>query len=297
MSIKKIGGRRALCLALLVAVFVGRAGPGYGDAGVRAMWVWGSDEVLEPSRQSRLLAFAGDRGINRLYVSAWSALVDDPGALAEFIKASRSRGIDIELLFGEQEWAFPENHDRVLGIVDRVIEFAERYPDSRPLGLHLDVEPYNLPQWDEAKNDVANNLVDLYRQVSARLAGTGLSLVVDIPIWFDKHEIARNGRNRPLHELIIDAVDGVALMDYRDTYDRIVNDAADELQYASRRKKTVVVGVETLCIEPISITFCEEGGGAMEGILDRLNREMVRQYPAYRGHAIHHFDSYRDLQP
>lgn len=298
MTIKTIRGFRAPCLVLLVAALTAGAAAGFGDTDlVRAMWVWGSDEVLDPVRQNRLLEFARERRINRLYVSAWSALEKEPSGLAGFIKSSRSRGIDVELLFGEREWALSENHDRVLTIVERVIRFAEQYPDARPRALHLDIEPYNLPIWDADRNRVGRDLVDLFERVRARLDGTGLSLWVDIPIWFEKHQIDRGGTSRPLHELIIDAVDGVTLMDYRDSYRRIVKDAGNELQYASRQQKSVIVGVETLCIEPTSITFCEEGSEAMENILEQLDRDMAQRYSAYRGHAIHHFDSYRELQP
>lgn len=277
----------------------GDSGSSVDDDGslVRAMWIWGSEAVIDPARRSQLMDFAGDKGVTRFYAEAWSALVNEPDALAEFIRTSHSRGIEVELLFGDREWAFYENHQTVLDIADQMVDFVRRYPDARPIAMHLDVEPYSLQAWKDDKEYVANQMLDLYELVYQRLDGSGLLLVVDIPIWFDVHEITRNGETRLLHELVIDIVDGVALMDYRDTYDRIVNDAANELQYADRQQKTVVVGVETMCIEPETITFCEEGSDFMEGILERLDSEMPQQYGSYTGHAIHYFDSYMALQP
>src|SRR5690606_27704940 len=105
-----------------------------------------------------------------------------------------------------------------------------------------------------------------------------------------------DGVSRPLHQWVIDAADRVVLMDYRDTEARIVADADAELRYASNRGKEIVVGVETMCIPPELITFCEEGSANMESILGRVD-EQFPGHPSYRCYAVHHYEAYSRLRP
>ena len=265
------------------------------DTTIRALWVWGSRTVLNHNAREELLTFAADKGLNRLYLEASEALRYEPDALADFFRLSARRGIKTELLFGQPDWALPENHHHVATIIDRVANFAARYPDIEVAGIHLDVEPYLLTEWDTERSTLISNFIDLLESARAQANRAGLPLQADIPVWFDEHGIFRNGRSRTLHELVIDATDGVGLMDYRDERQRIVNDASNELQYAHAQNKPVIVGVETLCIEPTWITFCEEGSQFMEEVLGLVDGDL-RRYSSYAGTAIHHYDSYRSLK-
>lgn len=262
------------------------------------MWVWGSDTVLDQTSRNKLLDFAVASGINRLYSEAEGLVIHEQSTLADFIRASRARGIEVELLFGMREWAFEENHHQVLALADQVIDYTRKYPDALPVAMHLDIEPWSLQEWADDVEGIANQLLDLFDKVRARLHEIDLPLTVDIPVWFDRVPVSRDGRPaRPLYQLVIDAVDGVTLMNYRNTYQRLIDDAAPELLYASGAGKPVVVGVETLCIEPASITFCGIGRDVMESKLASLDLDMPLQYSSYSGHAVHHFWSFRDLAP
>lgn len=262
---------------------------------VTAMWIWGSDVVLNSTSRDKLFTLAAEKDLNRLYLAAWSAFLNEQQALADFIVTANSQGIEVELLFGDPGWALHENHHYVVSIVDQVIAFAERYPEAPLAGIHLDVEPYLLPEWDHDMQSLANQFIDMLEAATARANGAALPLFADIPIWYDEHSIVRAGESRRLHQLVIDVTDGVGLMDYRDSRDRIVADALAELQYAATLEKPVTVGVETLCIEPESITFCEEGSAFMEQVLAEVDAEL-QQYSAYVGYAIHHFDSYLEME-
>ncbi|HCS26911.1 MAG TPA: hypothetical protein DIW43_05630 [Spongiibacteraceae bacterium] len=270
--------------------------PDCETTGVRALWVWGSAVVLDTNRAQQLFELAEQHALNRIYLAATQALEHDQTALANFFRRAQQLGIHIELLFGQPDWALPENHHYVLSVIDRAGAFAERFPDITVSAIHLDVEPYLLPEWDADRNSLGNAYIDLLESARARSGNLSMPLMADIPVWYDEHRITRNGQPRLLHELVIDATDGVSLMDYRDSSQRIINDASDELAYASLAAKPMVVGVETLCIKPIWITFCEEGSAAMNQILTIIDKDLKR-YTAYRGYAIHHLDSFLELAP
>lgn len=265
------------------------------DNKIRALWVWGSQVVFNAEQQNSLFALVEDKALNRLYVEASEALRFDPQALAAFFRRAERAGVAVELLFGQPDWALAENHHHVMTWIDRAADFALRYPDITIAAIHLDVEPYLLPEWDSERQALALSFVELLSTARDRANRNGLELWADIPVWYDEHGIFYDGRARPLHELVVDATDGVSLMDYRDETQRIINDASNELGYASAQNRPMVVGVETLCIEPQWITFCEEGSEVMEQTLRQVDSSL-RDYRAYQGTAIHHFDSYLTLQ-
>lgn len=266
-------------------------------AATRAMWIWKADTVLDIQRRNELMTFAANREINTFYIDARTPVLHNQYMLAEFIRASQARGISVELLFGKPEWALYYNHHEVLTLIDEATGFARRYPDAKPSAVHLDIEAHLVHQWQGDRNAVANQLLDLYEQVRNRLAPANLPLIVDMPVWYDQYVLPRRGQSRLMHEWIIDSSDGVALMDYRDTEARIINDADAELRYASASGKSMVVGVETMCINPEQITFCEEGSGVMNAVLGRVNSRLRSSHPSYRGVAIHHYEDYRRLRP
>ena len=276
----------------------GKAAPTAANAAAtRAMWIWKADTVLNIQQRNELMAFAANREINTFYIDARTPVLHNQYMLAEFIRASQARGIRVELLFGKPEWALYYHHHEVLSLVDAAVGFARRYPDARPAAVHLDIEAHLVHQWQGDRNAVANQLLDLYEEVRRRVAPDNLPLIVDMPVWYDQYLLPRRGQSRLMHEWIIDSSDGVALMDYRDTEARIVNDAQEELRYASATGKSMIVGVETMCINPEQITFCEEGNGVMNAVLGRVNAQLRSQYPSYRGVAIHHYEDYRRLRP
>lgn len=266
-------------------------------ASEKGLWVWRADPVLDLNERTALVNFMSNKGLNAAYVDARIPVLNNHYMLSEFIRIFKRKGFTVELMFGKPEWALFEHHHEVLNLIDQSIEYLRRHPEEAPVAVHLDIEAHLASQWQNNRNSVANQLLDLFAKVRARLADSGLPLVVDMPVWWDTFAVTRNGVSRPLHQWVIDSSDRTVLMDYRDTESRIVNDALQELRYAASKGKQVVVGVETMCIPPELITFCEEGTGVMESVLRNVDRRLKADQAAYRGTAVHHYHAYRHLRP
>lgn len=261
----------------------------------KGLWVWRADPVLNVNKRTELLTFMRNKGLNTAYIDARVPVLNNHYMLSEFIRTFQSRGISVELMFGKPEWALRDHHHEVLSLLDQAVEYTRRYPDARPTAIHLDIEAHLVREWRDQRNWVANQFLDLLAEARRRSAAVSLPLVVDMPVWWDSFSVGRSGVSRPLHQWVIDASDRIALMDYRDTEQRIVNDAGDELRYASAQGKQIVVGVETMCIPPELITFCEEGSANMEWVLGRVDGQLP-SHGSYRGFAVHHYEAYRSLR-
>lgn len=262
----------------------------------KGLWVWRADPVLDIEKRTELLSFMLNKGLNTAYIDARIPVLNNHYMLSEFIRTFQSRGIAVELMFGKPEWALRDHHHELLSLVDQAVEYSRRYPDARPTAIHLDIEAHSVSQWQDQRDWVANQLLDLLAEARSRAAVVGLPLVADMPVWWDSFAVSRYGASRPLHQWFIDATDRVALMDYRDTEQRIINDADEELRYASTQNKQVVLGVETMCIPPTLITFCEEGSANMEYVLQRVHSQLPANNRSYNGFAVHHYEAYRTMR-
>ena len=81
-------------------------------------------------------------------------------------------------------------------------------------------------------------------------------------------------------------------MSYRDSAEKIYNFAKDEVEYATKNNKKLILGVETQNVDENIVTFYEEGKEFMNQEL-KLLRELI---PKSFGIAIHHIVSWFDLK-
>ena len=166
------------------------------------------------------------------------------------------------------------------------------------MGLHFDVEPHGLADWDTNQAKYAGEYLDLLEQMAAKLQGSELALTVDVAFWYDGVAIERDGVQRPLSELVQDRVDRIVVMDYRDHAeppDGILDNAAAEVAYAGTAGGRVRVAVEATCgLAPEKVTFCEEGAIAMSLALE-LTKMSYAGSPGWDGVAVHDFAAWSVL--
>jgi hypothetical protein len=259
--------------------------------------VWQKQVVADTAWRAAFLAFARDKQLTAAYIYAYDLLPGHETVLQEFLTLA---GLQVECLAGDSSWALTENHDDVLSFVRAVAAFAQTIPPGTNLvGVHLDVEPYVLPEWETDQAAVITQYLEMLDASHQALADSGLRLTVDVPFWFDTISAEYGGRTRSLNQHVQDIADRVVLMDYRDTAegdDGIIQHAAVEMLYAAQIGRQVVIGVETndVAPEPEKVTFYEEGQQAMEDAL-AVVLDTYGGNPAFGGIAIHDYLGYERL--
>jgi len=180
----------------------------------------------------------------------------------------------------------------------RVLDYnAAARPDERFDGINLDIEPHVLDQWAEQKLQLLGQFLDLGKALMELKHASGQALAVGpaIPFWLDGIVLDWQGRTKPVSEQLIDLYDYVALMDYRDHAegpDGIVSLGADEVEYANRRHKKVVIGVDFTPGEIQKTSFDHLVEADLERELE-LTERAFHGSPAFAGFALHHFEAYR----
>ncbi|MTV25372.1 hypothetical protein FTX61_08120 [Nitriliruptoraceae bacterium ZYF776] len=149
--------------------------------------------------------------------------------------------------------------------------------------LVLDIEPYLLADWHTpatTRRRLVERFVGTLTQAEAR-AGD-VRVVAAAPFWFDEHP-ASSGSGTVLDQ-VARAVDGLLVMAYRDTPERVLATLDDERRVAAATSTDLWVALELTPQDPASITFHEEGRAAVDAAL--------ASHPTYRGTVLHTLEAY-----
>jgi len=305
---------RRIRLALLTGLLLlGPVRAGAADDPPRAIWAWEPDSyimLLDEVHLAQTIAFLKQQGISTIYLYADSylgrnLLRDSPEKYHRAIAAFHEAGFRVYALLGSaylrtQEYVLPEKREAAMAMFQRVLAYnAGAEPVSRFDGINLDIEPYLMKAWKNDRATVELQYLELSRAFMKAKHESGLSLLVGpaMPFWFDSGAaITWRGAEKPLHEHVQDVYDYVTIMDYRDKAggkDGMIRHVANEMTYAQRIEKPVVIGVETHATSPEKVTFQEETEEELEHALEKVTRA-YRKRDAFSGFAIHHLASYRE---
>ncbi len=248
----------------------------------KAMWLWETNKVVQSEAElTALIDFCKRHAINELFVQipyeaelengAW-VIEWDATPMRPFLARLHRSGIRVHALDGDRRYALRKWHGRVLGLIDRVVQYNKSViPEARFAGIRYDNEPYLLPSFSGVqKESILGQYLELLENSQNRARQGGLVFGVDIPFWFDDvnefFEPTAMVRGRPVSEAILDIVDNVGIMDYRTTAygaDGVIAHGMNELRYAEKAGKKVYIGLETVWLPDETIyEFGSKGRGS-----------------------------------
>ncbi|MBQ8425617.1 MAG: hypothetical protein IJX17_06310 [Clostridia bacterium] len=238
-------------------------------------WWW--DDTLN---LNTYLTYAIENKITEIYYCNWDFDEDT----TNFLENCNKNNIKVYLLDGYYKWLTDENKRE--NLFTKLNNFLS-YQNSHTInfaGVHLDIEPHQSPNFDENRQVLIYNLIELINILDNKY--TDIVFHYDLPFWLDD-EITFKGITKPAYKHIIDIADNVTIMSYRDSAEKIYSVAKDEIEYAKSINKTLNLSVETSENEDI-VTFFEEGKTILNNELNKV-RELI---PDNFGISIHHIKSW-----
>lgn len=225
-------------LFIAIAAAVLRAAPERN----RATWVWDAGPLLTDAAARRdFLDFAARERMARAWIQ-----VDCDGATLRnadlwgvLIADAHASGLAIDALDGAPDYVLPSRRTDVLNVVHAIVAYNRAAPESARFdGVHFDNEPHVLTGWhdDELQQQLLQGLHETSAAIRQITSANGLSFGIDIPFWLP--DAAR----------LLDTVDNVGIMDYRnvaDGHDGMIAHAEAILTAADATRTRVFVGVET----------------------------------------------------
>jgi len=269
------------------------------------MWVWDARVAVDRGSRAQLLRFCREQKVRTLYFSAYRLDAPMDRVYRELNREAHRAGVAVHALAGDPRWGKPQYHHIPMDWVEAVLRFnRQSRPEERFDGLHSDVEVYLLTKsWAEHPAEMLGGYLDMNAKVAeaAHREDPTFFFGADIPFWFDddpNYRIAWRGQIKFPAQHVIDTVDGVTVMAYRNFAegpDGTVNLVLSELRYAQAAGKPVQVGQETQeNMYPPYISFGGTSCGRMEGELQRI-QGVCSAYASFDGFAIHHYESFRKL--
>jgi hypothetical protein len=289
----KVKGYPMLASLLAVMLLVGLHTPAYGEnATKKATWIWQTDLIQDGGEE--LLRFSREEGINLIYLQIDRQL---PSEIYEaFIQRAHENQIAVHALGGDPRWALTEYREDMLGLADWVVNYNGKVSaGARFDGIHLDIEPYVLAQWEDEKDKIISTWVQNLEVFLNQVSGNELELGIDIPFWFDQYSLG-NGTN--LNEWLIRTFDHVTVMAYRNEVESehgILDLTRDELELANRLGKQILIGVNTKEMPGESHTsFYGHGKDRMNEKLEHLS-SVLGSYASFAGIAIHDIRNWQNM--
>lgn len=259
----------------------------------RAVWVWSDRMMRDTLAGDSLFAWARRHRIDRFYQHVEPLLLEDPDAVAAFLRRARTRGFTVEALLGDPAWlAAP---DSALARVDRLLSLHNRLGTDTLAAMHLDVEPYALPEWRQREAVLVTAFQVLIERVQRRRASRTLPLHVDIPLWYDAVRDPGDTTGSLLAWLM-PRVEGVTVMAYATDPQTLWPALARETASARREGTALAIGVETSCGVGVDVSFCTLGRTRLERMLATVERRLGDD-AVWGGTAIHFYPDAVRLLP
>lgn len=256
-----------------------------------ATWIW--NPYLLDSKGDEYIAFMQHQGVKKAYVQVDAEVPNE--IYRTFFEKAQAAKIAVYALDGGRDWG--ENSRPVAAFM----QWVEQFQQGAPLltGIHIDVEPYLLENWNIDRQRVLTNYFDVLGTLEQFTTTQNLSFEVDMPFWFDTIQYDNPYGKGLVSEWVIDLADQVTLMAYRNQAEGangIIELVNSELAYAQDKGKKVAVGVETLqSYEGPNISFYGMSKDALKSETDQVTAT-YRQNSAYGGIAVHYLDTWMEMK-
>lgn len=259
----------------------------------RATWLWNPWMLVED--EGDVIAFLEAKQVNKVYLQIDSDIPVE--VYQSFIETASAKGIRVYALDGAAEWVAPKGYTSQ----NQLMKWLQNYQNGSPsvqkfAGVHLDVEPYLYSGWRTNQAETIKSYQSLLIKAKNHTDSLNLPLEVDMPFWFDEISYKNTYGKGILAEWVIAKTDSVTIMAYRDSASAIIDIVQNEISYAQKYNKSIVVGVETgQTDEGEGITFFEEGEAHMNEELTAVSN-YYRNIASFNGVAVHHVGSWMDMQ-
>lgn len=278
----------------------------------KATWVWHTERIAgHASQTEQLLSLCKKRGLTDLFCQVpyryedGVVHIERADELRKLNRACRRQSITVHALDGGPTYVRRPNHQRMFALVDALAAFNQASPaDARYDAIHLDNEPYVLPEWRDKRTRPAliEDYLTLNRELSVRTKAAGLTFGVDIPFWWDERDASgkpvfaatTDGADVPLVEAVFALVQNAGIMSYRERVtgpNGVVAHCLNEFELGARMGVDVFAAVELGTGKDVeagttfgrySRKYIDEQLVTMETILSRQT--------GCAGIAIHHYD-------
>ncbi|MEW9671139.1 hypothetical protein [Ammoniphilus sp. 3BR4] len=260
---------------------------------IKGLWLWETNYITSKD----VITFCKAGSFNLLFLHIDTAVPHS--TYQTFLKTAYDNGIEIHALGGRRGWALTKYRKDL----DAFINWVNNYQTSSPSterfkGVHLDIEPYTLPEWAADEPGTVTQWMDAVTHMITQFRSTNIpiSIGASVPHWLHTRLVPNTAET--LSHWMISKYDYLALMSYRNVAtgsNSVVSIVQEELTEADALGKSIFASLETgKSNEGPHISFYNKGRIALEKAIPEIDAHL-QSHPSYKGIMIHSFKSLRDL--
>ncbi|MDF2961661.1 MAG: hypothetical protein K0S39_3396 [Paenibacillus sp.] len=260
----------------------------------RAVWLWDTTLISTNAGRNAVLQFARRQQITRIYLQVNTSVAKY--AYRAFIRSATSSGIRIHALDGAPDWVLPNQQLRISSLVKWVKTYNSSVTaNERFTGIQVDIEPYLLREWYQDQDTTVTNWLDALTLFANETQDPSLLISSALPFWVDEIIVPATGGT--LIESVLQLMNEVTLLSYRDQAQAVVDITDTKLTLADDLGKKIFVALETNpTSEGLYLTFYDDGRTVMEEQIAEIDR-LLSLHPSYAGIAVHDYTGWRNLKP
>jgi hypothetical protein len=255
----------------------------------KATWLWDTEWIRDSGED--IVSFCRTNGVNLIYLQI-SARVEQT-TYREFIRKANEAGIDVHALNGAPEWAKERHEEEGKSFIRWVSDYNRQAAEGeRFAGVHLDVEPYLLPEWKQDEASLVHSWLDNMESWLEEGREAGLYMAADVPFWLPRLDMPTG--NGKVSSWMLEQFDSLTIMAYRDNSDSIYESSKKLLLQADKLGKPIVIGLE--------LGKTNEGGylsfhgKPLDYFEEQLRdvKELGASHSSFAGAAVHHLRIWYD---
>ncbi len=272
-----------------------------------ATWVWDLKALLDGDEANvpRVADFMRERQVQTVYLHVGTAMAgEEEGLYRAFNRAASAEGIEVQALGGERNWALPEGRAGMREFLGMVADYNAAVPEpERFAGVHLDVEPYSLPIWDEDREGTIRGWRTTVEEMSDFARSHALRSGVDIPFWLDEipafdGDSGSGEASETLDQWMMRSADSVTLMSYRNEAEGsggVIDLVKQEIDHARGTGAVVFVGLNVAKDTEPKLTFRGLGADRFRDAVSRIQRAYAGN-AGFGGIAVHDLAAWMQLE-
>ncbi|UOQ43316.1 cell wall-binding repeat-containing protein [Halobacillus salinarum] len=258
------------------------------------VWIWRNGAVTEDPEGT--IHYLNSQNINNIYLHFDSRVrVED---YQYFNELANDSGMTVHALMGQPKWGLKNHAREAEDRVDLVSAYNRKVPkEAQFSGIHFDIEPYVLDNWDYDRADVLHQWADSAEEYISYAKEKGFIVGSALPFWTDQSTVT--SYYPEFFQEMVDRQDYVTLMAYRNHAlgsNSITSLSKGEVMYA--RSPKVEVGVELLPNEIDYLSFYNRTNLQLEKELSAVRRFFAGlKVQGFKGVTIHDFHSWQGKPP
>lgn len=217
-----------------------------------ATWVWNTTLITDESQVSQFFSFAQEQDLQRAYLHI-NADIDNK-YFASFIRQCNASGIVVEALMGNPRWILGGGTPRLQSNLDWIEQYQGNVSaDAKFAGIHMDVELWALDDWQSNLETYIPAWKNMVTRIISFGRSLGMAVAADLPFW--THILSDPSTGETMDVWMLDKLDSVTFMTYRNTVGELLEVAAKPLAAANSAGKPVWLSVETRASNEAKVSF------------------------------------------